>query len=81
MMSMVEKLPGMADDALRNLHANALRLGGAGSAQQRASATALLPAIEAELTARKAAKQEKLAEGRRARSKLKAAATAAAAAS
>jgi hypothetical protein len=74
MMSMVEKLPEMADEALRNLHANALRLGGAGTAQQRASATALLPAIEAELSARKVAKQERLAEGRRARSKQKAAA-------
>jgi len=68
-MTMVEKLPGMADDALKNLHSNAVRLGDAGTAQQRASATALLPAIEAELTARKAAKQERLAEGRRARSK------------
>ena len=68
-MTMVEKLPGLADDALKNLHANAVRLGDAGTAQQRASASALLPAIEAELTARKAAKQERLAEGRRARSK------------
>jgi hypothetical protein len=75
-MSMVEKLPGMADDALRNLHANALRLGGSGSAQQRASASALLPAIEAELSARKTAKQERLAENRRVRSKEKAAAAA-----
>lgn len=74
MMSMVEKLPEMADEALRNLHANALRLGEAGTAQQRASATALLPAIEAELSARKVAKQERLAEGRRARSKKAAAA-------
>lgn len=68
-MSMVEKLPGMADDALRNLHANALRLGEAGSPQQRASAKELLPAIEAELAARKAARQERLAESRRARKK------------
>ena len=75
-MSLVEKLPDLADDALRNLHANALRLGEAGTAQQRASATAILPAIEAELSARKAAKLERLAEGRRARSK-KAAAVAA----
>lgn len=75
-MTMVEKLPGMADDALKNLHANAVRLGEAGTAQQRASATALLPAIEAELSARKVAKQERLAEGRRARSKKAAAAKA-----
>jgi hypothetical protein len=77
-MNMVDKLPAMADDALKNLHANAVRLGEAGTAQQRASATALLPAIEAELSARKAAKQERLAEGRRARSKKLAAAAAAA---
>ncbi len=77
-MNIVEKLPAMADDALKNLHANAVRLGEAGTAQQRASATALLPAIEAELSARKAAKQERLAEGRRARSKKLAAAAAAA---
>ena len=74
-MNMVEKIPGMADDALKTLHANAVRLGEAGTAQQRASATALLPAIEAELSARKVAKQERLAAGRRARSKKLAAAS------
>lgn len=73
-MNMMEKLPSLPDDALRTLHANALRLGEAGSPQQRASASALLPAIEAELSARKVAKQEKLAESRRARSKQKVAA-------
>ena len=73
-MSMLEKLPEMPDDALKTLHANAVRLGEGGSPQQRASANALLPAIEAELSARKTAKQQRLAEGRRARSKQKAAA-------
>ena len=71
-MIMVEKLPELPDAAMNNLHANALRLGEAGSPQQRASANALLPAIEAELAARKTAKQERLAEGRRARSRQKA---------
>ena len=70
-MSLVDKLPGMVDADLNNLHANALRLKEAGSAQQRASATAILPAIEAELSARKAAKQERLAQNRRARSSKK----------
>jgi hypothetical protein len=79
-MSLVEKLPGMADAELNNLHANAVRLGQAGSAQQRASATAILPAIEAELSARKAAKQERLAQNRRARSSKKQVAAAEAAA-
>ncbi|MEK0083403.1 hypothetical protein [Benzoatithermus flavus] len=76
-MSLVDKLPGMADADLNNLHANAVRLKEAGSAQQRASAAAVLPAIEAELSARKAAKQERLAQNRRARSSKKQAAAAA----
>ena len=57
-MDMTTKLPSMADDALGNLHANAKRLGSEGTAAQRASATALLPAIEAELSARRAAAEE-----------------------
>ena len=64
-MPLREKLPGMADDALGNLHANAVRLGGAGSAAQRASATELLPAIEAEMAARKVAKRERQGEARK----------------
>jgi hypothetical protein len=50
-----------------------VRLEQAGSPTQRASAGALLPAIEAELTARRTAKQERLAQARRERSKQKAA--------
>jgi hypothetical protein len=57
-MDITAKLPAMASDALANLHANAKRLGAEGTAAQRASATALLPAIEAELSARKAAAEE-----------------------
>jgi hypothetical protein len=57
-MDMTAKLPGMADDALGNLHANAKRLGAEGTPAQRASASALLPAIEAELSARKVAADE-----------------------
>jgi hypothetical protein len=65
-MPLREKLPGMADDALSNLQANAVRLGGAGSAAQRASATELLPAIEAEMAARRAVRRERQAEARKA---------------
>jgi hypothetical protein len=79
-MSLVEKLPGLADAELASLHANAVRLGRSGTARQRASAAELLPAIEAELASRRAAKQERLAQGRRERSKQKAAASAATAA-
>ena len=31
-MSLIDKIPAMADDALNNLHANAVRLGESGSA-------------------------------------------------
>jgi hypothetical protein len=73
-MTLLEKLPGMADDALANLHANALRLGEAGSKAQRSAAAELLPALEAELSARKTAKRERQAEARKARaSRVKAA--------
>jgi hypothetical protein len=65
-MDMLERIPTIADDALGNLHANALRLERTGTHAQRASAAALLPAIEAELAARKAAKAERQAEARRA---------------
>jgi hypothetical protein len=64
-MNVLEKLPGMTDEALGNLHANAERLEQAGSAAQRASAAGLLPAIKAELAGRQAAKQERAAEARR----------------
>ena len=65
-MDMLAKLPDMPDDALNNLRANAVRLEQTGSAAQRASASALLPAIEAELSARQAAKRERMAQTRRA---------------
>ena len=58
-MTLIERLPGMADDALGILHANAVRLGGSGSPSQRASAAAILPALEAEIAARGAVKQER----------------------
>ncbi len=50
------KLPAMEDAALSNLHDNAERLERTGTKSQQAAATALMPAIEAEIAARRAAK-------------------------
>jgi hypothetical protein len=75
-MSLIDRLPGLADAELSNLHANAVRLGETGSAAQRASAEKLLPALEAELVGRKAAKRQKLADAGKARAKSKKAAAA-----
>jgi hypothetical protein len=77
-MSMLEKLPALEPAALASLHANAVRLEQAGSPAQRASARQLLPAIEAELATRQAAKLERQAEGRRERAQQRAAAKASA---
>jgi hypothetical protein len=49
-----DRVPGMTDDALNNLHANATRLAQSGNERQRASAGALMPAIESELALRHA---------------------------
>lgn len=55
-MDMITKLPEMSDDALSNLRANAKRLQETGSPNQRSNAAALLPAVEAEIGARRLAK-------------------------
>ncbi len=68
-MDILEKLPALPDDALNNLRANAARLEQTGSPAQRTSASALLPAIEAELSARQAAKRERLVQTLRGNSK------------
>jgi hypothetical protein len=70
-MSLIERLPEMADAALGNLHANAVRLGESGTAAQRASAAKLLPALEAEIESRKAAKRQRLVDAGKARAKKK----------
>ncbi len=80
-MNVLEKLPGMSDEALGNLHANAERLEQAGALAQRASAAGLLPAIKAELEGRHVAKQERAAEARRKASEARAASRKAGAAS
>ncbi len=68
-MSLIDRLPEMADAALGNLHANAVRLGESGTAAQRASAAKLLPALEAEMETRKAAKRQKLVDAGKARAR------------
>jgi len=55
-MDMLTKLPEMSDDALANLRTNAKRLQNSGSPAQRNDAAALLPAVEAEIGARRLAK-------------------------
>lgn len=56
MSDMLGRLPTLGDDQLTNLRANAERLGSNGTKAQQKSATELLPAIDAEIAARKAAK-------------------------
>lgn len=55
-MDMISKLPEMSDDGLANLRTNAKRLQQSGTATQRSDAAALLPAVEAEIGARRLAK-------------------------
>jgi hypothetical protein len=55
-MDLLAKLPDMSDDALANLRTNAKRLQLSGTATQRTDAAALLPAVEAEIGARRLAK-------------------------
>jgi hypothetical protein len=68
----------MADDALANLLANAERLEKEGSKAQRTAAVDLLPAIKAEVEARRAAKLDRAAKARRAKAGLAEAARSAA---
>src|SRR6266853_1747548 len=55
-MDLLTKLPEMSDDALANLRTNAKRLQHSGTPAQRTDAAALLPAVEAEIGARRLAK-------------------------
>lgn len=55
-MDMITKLPEMSDDGLANLRTNARRLQQSGNPSQRSNAAALLPAVEAEIGARRLAK-------------------------
>ncbi len=55
-MDLLTKLPEMSDDALANLRTNAKRLQNSGTPAQQTDAAALLPAVEAEIGARRLAK-------------------------
>jgi hypothetical protein len=55
-MDLAAKLPQMEDAALAVLRENAERLEQTGTAAQRAAAAELMPALEAELESRRAAK-------------------------
>ena len=55
-MDLVAKLPEMSDDSLANLRTNAKRLQHSGTPAQRSDAAALLPAVEAEIGARRLAR-------------------------
>ena len=55
-MDLAAKLPQMEDTALVVLRENAERLEQTGTSAQRAAAAALMPALEAELESRRAAK-------------------------
>jgi hypothetical protein len=55
-MDLLTKLPEMSDDALANLRTNAKRLQQSGTPAQQSDAAALLPAVEAEIGARRLAK-------------------------
>jgi hypothetical protein len=71
-LEILAKLPLMDEAALTVLQGNAERLLRIGTKTQQASATAVMPAIEAELAARREAKSSKLraaAEARRAAAK------------
>lgn len=52
-MSLLDKLPGMTEEALGVLGGNAERLARSGTARQKTDAAALLPAIRAEMSARR----------------------------
>ena len=59
-MSMLDRIPGMSDADLANLHANAQRLEtGAATPAQKQAAADMLPAITAELAEREARKPKK----------------------
>lgn len=60
----IAKLPAMDDKALAVLRSNAERLGRTGTKSQKTAAAALLPAIEAEVDARRVAKLSKAKEAR-----------------
>jgi hypothetical protein len=65
-MDVVAKLPQMEDKALGVLEENAKRLEQAGTPAQKIAAADLIPAIQAEVSARREAKLAKAREARQA---------------
>lgn len=63
-MSLIEKIPEMTDEGVRNLLANARRLGEHGTDAQRAASAELLPVLEAEAARRLEDRKVVLAERR-----------------
>lgn len=73
-MTMLERIPSMADADLTTLGVNAMRLAQSGTPKQQKEASALLPVIEAELASRrnvKLAEKRALSDAARARRKAK----------
>jgi len=66
-MNLVEKLPTLPDSGLAALRENAARLEQSGTPAQQDAAAQLIPAIEAELEARRQAKSARLREAAAAR--------------
>ena len=58
-MSMSDRLPGMSDQDLATLHANAQRLEDRGAPAQQKAAAEMMPLITAELAEREARKPPK----------------------
>jgi len=73
-MTLLEKIPGLSDDEVVNLLANARRWLAQGDEKQRAAAGELLPALELEAADRKAQRLEAAQVKRAAARKPKAAA-------
>lgn len=57
-MTLIEKIPGLNDDELGNLLANARRLNIVGNPRQQTAAAEVLPALELEASTRRATKLE-----------------------
>lgn len=66
-MTLIEKIPELDDDGLKNLLANARRLSAEGSSKQQAAAAELLPALEEAAAQRQAEKVEAAAAKRAAK--------------
>ncbi|ODT88824.1 hypothetical protein [Phenylobacterium sp. SCN 70-31] len=58
-MSLIDRIPTLADDEVATFLANARRLAESGDDKQRAAAAELVPALEAEAEARHDARQER----------------------